>query len=94
MAEQAASVGDLAGLMARVDADPLDHEARIELAIGLNGKGERRAAASQLLEAVRRDRAWNDGAARKQLLQFFEAWGMTDPETIDARRRLSGILFS
>ena len=94
VAEQAASVGDLGGLTARLEANPLDHEARIELAIGLNGAGDRRAAADQLLEAIHRDRAWNDGAARKQLLQFFEAWGMTDPETIDVRRRLSGILFS
>ena len=94
VAEQAASVGDLGALIARVEADPLDHAARIELAVGLNGRGDRREAADQLLEAIRRDRAWNEEAARKQLLQFFEAWGMTDPETIDARRRLSGILFS
>ncbi len=94
VAEQAASVGDLAPLLARVEADPADHAARIELAIGLNGRGDRRAAADQLLEAIRRDRAWNEEAARKQLLQFFEAWGMADPETLGARRRLSGILFS
>jgi len=94
VAEQAASLGDLAGLITRVEADPLDHAARIELAIGLNGKGSRREAADQLLEAIRRDRAWNEEAARKQLLLFFEAWGMADPETLRARRRLSGILFS
>ena len=94
VAEQAASVGDLGGLFARVEADPLDHAARIELAIGLNGRGDRREAADQLLEAIRRDRTWNEEAARKQLLQFFEAWGMADPETLGARRRLSGILFS
>jgi len=94
VAEQAASVGDLGALIARVEADPLDHAARIELAVGLNGRGDRRKAADQLLEAIRRDRAWNEGAARKQLLQFFEAWGLSDPETLGARRRLSGILFS
>ena len=94
VAERAASVGDLGDLIARVTADPLDHAARIELAIGLNGRGDRREAADQLLEAIRRDRAWNEEAARKQLLQFFEAWGMADPETLGARRRLSGILFS
>ena len=94
VAEQAASVGDLGALIARVEADPLDHAARIELAVGLNGRGDRREAADQLLEAIRRDRAWNEGAARKQLLQFFEAWGLSDPETLGARRRLSGILFS
>ena len=94
VAEQAASVGDLGALIARVEADPLDHAARIELAVGLNGRGDRREAADQLLEAIRRDRAWNEEAARKQLLQFFEAWGLADPETLGARRRLSGILFS
>ena len=94
VAEQAASVGDLGALIGRVEADPLDHAARIELAVGLNGQGKRREAADQLLEAIRRDRAWNEEAARKQLLQFFEAWGMADPETLGARRRLSGILFS
>ena len=94
VAEQAASVGDLGALIARVEADPLDHAARIELAVGLNGRGDRRAAADHLLEAIRRDRAWNEEAARKQLLQFFEVWGMADPETLGARRRLSGILFS
>ena len=94
VAEQAASVGDLGGLLARVNANPDDHEARLELAIGLNGRGNRKDAADQLLDSIRRDRTWNEEAARKQLLQFFEAWGPIDPDTLTARRKLSGILYS
>ena len=94
VAEQASSVGDLAGLQARIAANPADHDARIELAIGFNAQNKRREAADQLLDSIRADRAWNDGAARKQLLQFFEAWGPVDPDTLMARRKLSGILFS
>ena len=70
-----------------------DHEARIDLAAALNAAGERAQAADALLEAIRRDRAWNDEAARKQLLKFFEAWGFDDPATLAARRKLSSLLF-
>ena len=56
--------------------------------------GKPEAAADELLEIVRRDRAWNDEAARKELLTLFEAWGQTDPLTLDVRRRLSSLLFS
>ena len=77
----------------RLAADPDDHAARIDLAIALNAAGERAAAADALLEAIRRDRAWNEEAARKQLLKFFEAWGLTDPATLAARRKLSSLLF-
>jgi thioredoxin-like negative regulator of GroEL len=84
----------LAGFEARLAADPSDHEAAIELSIALNAMDERARAAETLLASIKLDRAWNEEAARMQLLKFFEAWGMTDPETIDARRRLSGILFS
>jgi putative thioredoxin len=94
LAEQAASLGDAADLKRRVEADPLDHQARFDLALALNGRGDRAEAADQLLEIVRRDRTWNEDAARKQLVQFFEAWGPTDPATLAARRRLSSILFS
>jgi putative thioredoxin len=94
LAEQAASVGDLAGLEAKVAANPLDFQARFDLAVGLNATGKREAALEQLLEIVRRDRTWNDQAARKQLLQFFEAWGATDELTVQGRKRLSSILFS
>jgi putative thioredoxin len=79
------------GLYSRVDPD--DHEARIELAIALNSMDKRMEAAEALLEAIKRDRAWNEEAARKQLLQFFEAWGFDDPSTLAGRRKLSTLLF-
>jgi putative thioredoxin len=94
LAEQAASIGDLAGLEKKIAADPSDHQARFELAIALNAKGDREAAADHLLEISRRDRTWNDDGARKQLLQFFDAWGLMDPATLTARRKLSSLLFS
>jgi putative thioredoxin len=79
---------------ARLEADPKDHQARYDLATALNAMGEREQAADALLEVMRRDRKWNDEAARLQLLKFFEAWGSDDPVTAAARRRLSSILFS
>ena len=81
-------------LEARVAADPDDHAARYELATALNAAGERAAAAAALLEIIKRERAWNDEAARLQLLTFFEAWGLADPATLTARRKLSALLFS
>jgi putative thioredoxin len=79
---------------ARLEADPKDHQARYDLATALNAMGEHEAAAGALLEIMRRDRKWNEEAARLQLLKFFEAWGSDDPVTGTARRRLSAILFS
>jgi putative thioredoxin len=93
LVEQAASVGDLAPLEKALAANPDDHQARFDLAVALAAKGERDNAANQLLEIIRRDRRWNDDAARKQLLQFFEAWGLMDPSTVAARRKLSAIWF-
>jgi putative thioredoxin len=83
----------LAGFEARLAADPADHEAAIELSIALNAMDERTRAAETLLASIKLDRTWNEEAARKQLLKFFEAWGMTDPATLKARRALSGLLF-
>jgi putative thioredoxin len=94
VAEQAAHLGPVAELEQKVAANPLDHQARFDLAIALNGDGRRQEALDQLIEIVRRDRKWNDDAARKQLVQFFEAWGPTDEHTIAGRRRLSSILFA
>jgi len=94
LAEQAASLGDLGELEQRLAANPLDHQARFDLALALNARGRREEAADHLLEIVKRDRAWNDDGARKQLLQFFEAWGPTDDATVAGRRRLSSILFA
>jgi putative thioredoxin len=79
---------------ARLEADPKDHQARYDLATALNAMGDREQAAEALLEIMRRDRKWNEEAARLQLLKFFEAWGADDPVTATARRRLSSILFS
>jgi putative thioredoxin len=94
VAEQAAHLGPVAELEQKVAANPLDHQARFDLAIALNGNSRRQEALDQLLEIVRRDRKWNDDAARKQLVQFFEAWGPTDEHTMSGRRRLSSILFA
>jgi putative thioredoxin len=94
LAEQASSLGPVAELEQKVAADPLDHQARFDLAIALNAAGQRGDATGHLLEIVRRDRKWNDDGARKQLVQFFEAWGPTDDATVDGRKRLSTILFS
>jgi len=95
LAEQsAAAVAGLAGLRQRLAANPNDHEARYELSTALYGAGEREAAVDELLELFRRDREWNEQAARKQLVKLFEAMGPTDPLTLSGRRRLSSLLFS
>ena len=94
LAEQAKSVGPIDELEKKVAADPLDHQARFDLAAALNAKGKRAEAAEHLLAIVKRDRKWNEDGARKQLVQFFEAWGATDPATVEGRKRLSSILFS
>jgi putative thioredoxin len=94
LAEQAKSVGPLDELQQKVSANPLDHQARLDLATALSANGKRAEAVDNLIDIVKRDRKWNDDAARKQLVQFFEAWGATDPATIDGRKRLSSILFS
>lgn len=94
LAEQAQSLGPVTELEQKVAANPLDHQARFDLAIALNAGGQRNAATQHLLEIVKRDRKWNDDGARKQLVQFFEAWGGADEATVDGRRRLSTILFA
>jgi putative thioredoxin len=93
LAEQASSVGDLAPLQKALAANPDDHQARFDLAIALNANGDRDQAADELLTIIKRDRAWNEAGARKQLLQFFEAWGLMDKTTVAARRKLSAIWF-
>jgi putative thioredoxin len=94
VAEQAKSVGPLTELEQKVAANPLDHQARFDLAVALNGAGRRQEAVDNLLDIVKRDRKWNEDGARKQLVQFFEAWGPTDEATINGRKKLSSILFS
>jgi putative thioredoxin len=95
LAEAGEKAAGLTGeLRARLERNPKDHEARLELASALFGAGEREEAIEELLELVRRDREWNEQAGRRQLVKFFEAMGPTDPLTVSARRRLSSILFA
>jgi putative thioredoxin len=86
--------GELQQYMVRLANDPNDHQARFDMATALNAGGQRQEAADALLEIIRRDRAWNDGAARAQLLKLFESWGLMDEATVAARRKLSALLFS
>ena len=81
-------------LKAKVEANPDDFQARLDLAVLLNGANEREAATDQLLYVIKKMRAWNDAAARKQLVKFFEAWGPKDESTLAGRRKLSSVLFS
>ena len=94
LAEQAQAVGPVTELEQKVAANPLDHQARFDLATALNAGGQRAEATEQLLAIVKRDRKWNEDGARKQLVQLFEAWGPADEATIEGRKRLSTILFS
>jgi putative thioredoxin len=94
LAEGAKAAGQMTELKAKVAADPKDWQAHFDLAQAFYAGGQREEAADALLDLVRRNRAWNEEAARKQLVKYFEAWGPTDPLTLDARRRLSSILFS
>ncbi|GAB4239795.1 MAG: thioredoxin [Methyloligellaceae bacterium] len=94
LARKAGESGDVEALRAQVEREPDDLQARFDLAIALNAAGARSEAVEQLLEIMTRDRGWNDDAARKQLVEFFEAWGASDPATIEGRRRLSTLLFS
>jgi putative thioredoxin len=94
LAEQAASLGDPGQLERALNENPGDLQARFDLAVLLGTVGDRAAAVDHLIDIIRRDRTWNDEAARKQLVQFFEAWGPTEPMTKEGRRRLSSVLFS
>jgi len=94
LAEQAAELGDTTEFELRLAQNPDDHQARYDLAVGLGGAGRGQDALDHLFEIMKRDRDWNDGAAQKQLLAFFEVWGPKDPATIAGRRRLSSLLFS
>jgi putative thioredoxin len=94
VAQQAASVGPIVELDHKVMQNPLDHQARFDLAVALNAAGKRLEAVDHLIAIVKRDRKWNDDGARKQLVQLFEAWGPTDEATVAGRKRLSSILFA
>jgi len=94
LARKAEEAADTSELEQKVADSSDDLQARFDLALALQSKGKREAAMDQLLEIVKRDREWNEGAARQQLVEFFEAWGATDPLTVKGRQRLSTILFS
>ncbi|MCJ8519916.1 putative thioredoxin [Pseudorhizobium tarimense] len=92
--EEARKLGDPAALEHQLSLDPDDHAARMKLAKIRNAEGKREEAAEHLLMIMRKDREFEEDGARRQLLEFFEAWGAKDPATIAARRRMSSILFS
>ncbi len=94
LAETPVDEGEIAELREKVQANPDDFDAHLQLAEKLNAAGQREEAMEQLLHIIQRDREWNDGAARKELLKFFEAWGPNDPLTVEGRKKLSVILFA
>jgi putative thioredoxin len=94
LARKTPAAGDIETLRAKLAADPKDPQARFDLALALNAKGDRSGALDELLTVVAKNRGWNDDAARKQLLQLFDAWGPADPSTIAGRQRLSSLLFA
>jgi putative thioredoxin len=94
LSSKAAGSGETAALEERIAKDPADHQARYDLAVALAASGDKGEALEHLLTIVRRNRTWNDEAARKQLLQLFEVWGPKDDYTIEGRKRLSSILFA
>ena len=94
LAEKTSHLGNPDDLVRKLESEPDDHQTRFDLALALNGRGDRSGAVEQLVTILSRDREWNEDAARKQLLQFFEAWGASDPATQNGRQRLSSVLFS
>ena len=94
LARKAGEAGDVESLKAKLAAEPKDPQTRFDLALALNAKGDRNGALEELLTLVAKNRTWNDDAARKQILQLFDAWGPTDPATISGRQRLSSLLFA
>lgn len=94
LAAQAADAGPVGDLRAAVDAAPEDHQARFELATALHASGDIEGAVDELLELFRRDREWNDGAAKTQLFTIFEALKPQDPIALNGRRKLSSMIFA
>jgi putative thioredoxin len=94
LAEHPVDLADIDRLAQGLESRPDDHQARLDLAVALNAAGRREEAVEQLLASIKRQRDWQEGAARKQLIQFFDAWGPKDPLTLSGRRQLSAILFS
>ena len=93
LAKQAADAGPVGELRAAVDAAPTDHQARFDLALALHANGDVQDAVDELLELFRRDREWNDGAAKSQLFTIFDALQAQDPIALNGRRKLSSMIF-
>lgn len=93
LARKAGASGDTSELEAKVAANPADHQARSDLAVALAASGNKEQAVEHLIEIVKRDRNWNEQAARQQLVQLFEVWGPKDPMTLEGRRKLASLLF-
>ena len=91
---EAANAGPVAELQAQVDADPANHQARFDLAVALHANGQVEEAVNELLDLFRRDREWNDGAAKNQLFKIFDARDAKDPIVLSGRRRLSSMIFA
>ena len=94
LAQSGVQAGEIPQLQAKLEINANDHQARFDLAMAFYAMDRREAAADELLALIQRDRKWDEEAARKQLVKFFEAWGPTDPLTVETRRRLSSLLFS
>ncbi len=94
LAEQTANPVDTNAFTQRLEADPNDHQARFDMAVALYGGGRNADAINELIEIIKRERTWNDEAARHQLLKIFEALGHSHPDTVEGRRQLSAVLFS
>jgi putative thioredoxin len=94
LAKQAANAGPEAELRAAVEANPDNHQARFDLAVALNASGKVDEAVDELLDLFRRDREWNDGAARAQLFTIFDALKPQDPIVLKGRRKLSSMIFA
>jgi putative thioredoxin len=94
LAREAANAGPVSDLQAAVDADPDDHQSRLDLAIALHAAGQVEDAVNTLLELFRRDRDWNDGAAKTQLFTIFDAHDAKDPIVLNGRRKLSSLIFA
>jgi putative thioredoxin len=94
MAMNPVDTSEIGNLKAQIERNPDDFQARLDRAVLLNGANERAAATDQLIYIIKKMRSWNEEAARKQLVKFFEAWGPKDEFTIAGRRKLSSVLFS
>lgn len=94
LAKEAANAGPVAELTATVEAEPDNHQARLDLATALHANGQTEDAVGQLLELFRRDREWNDGAAKAQMFKIFDALPATDPVVLNGRRKLSSMIFA